>query len=571
MRNFKCKLAFLGLLALACGANEVRAVPSAARVKKDLMSKGVLSVKLVGNGRKSWSSTYSQYFWEQSAVVVRKAGIPEFPNAKLEVGGIARYTYAGGSFPFNRFLVTYNSYSGIPAPSAKTIVDMVKKDLPSFLGHHYNQIVGDVGPIALAANPKWNWHRPTSVSMLVTTSFTEKVSNTQMEKKKVTYEVRLYRDAIKAPWKTFHSSSRDEVVLAKSTHEADDLAAMKTLAMVNAERGASSHMSGLPDVAIPHFKSDLEAFAFIHKTMRESDPKKFEAILRRLMAPHYYVAGSKVLLDTNGEAKVQETVKTVFGSKVKYADQYGPDPIVAAYQNGILTLGNADGQHISRIRVQPAGGEYKDGVKVNQTFKITDIEIYVAKDEDTIARLKSMPPAQRFAAPQGARTFSQLGQQAAVEQKQQVQAAVIKAVEWVPFTSTNARLKASFPGIATETEGKMNDKYPMWTVEAKHPQILARAISIIYPKALNRMQAQQTVQSALQELSKANNMTIKDTSEVGDGAYGMLAKMEAADTVITARVWAQGDVLYQLILGGTPATMATLSGREFFGSFQPLR
>lgn len=107
MRNFKCKLVLMGLLAATMYADEARAVPSSARVMKDLRSPGVLSVKLVGRGVKSWSSTYSQYFWEQSAVVVRKASIKEFPNAKLEIGGIARYTY-GGSFPFNRFLVTYN-------------------------------------------------------------------------------------------------------------------------------------------------------------------------------------------------------------------------------------------------------------------------------------------------------------------------------------------------------------------------------------------------------------------------------------------------------------------------------
>lgn len=85
------------------------------------------------------------------------------------------------------------------------------------------------------------------------------------------------------------------------------------------------------------------------------------------------------------------------------------------------------------------------------------------------------------------------------------------------------------------------------------------------------MQAQATVQSALQELGKVNNMTIRRPSELGDSTYGLLGSMESANGVIKARIWVQGDVLYQLILSGTPATMATLSEREFFGTFQPLR
>jgi hypothetical protein len=140
----------------------------------------------------------------------------------------------------------------------------------------------------------------------------------------------------------------------------------------------------------------------------------------------------------------------------------------------------------------------------------------------------------------------------------------------MPFTSQNARMTVSFPGTPTETQGTLDGK-PMWTIEGKHPLITARAISVIHPKPLNRGQAQNAVQTALQELGKANNMAVTNPSEINGVAYGLVSTMKSADKVVVARVWAQGDMLYQLILSATPQTMANVSGREFFGSFQALR
>jgi hypothetical protein len=85
------------------------------------------------------------------------------------------------------------------------------------------------------------------------------------------------------------------------------------------------------------------------------------------------------------------------------------------------------------------------------------------------------------------------------------------------------------------------------------------------------MQAQQTVDSALQQLAQSNNATMKRPSELNEGTYGKLATLERDGAVIKARVFVQGEVLYQLILSGSPTTMATLGERDFFGSFQALR
>lgn len=564
---------FVVLIAVSLGLSGIaHAQPSDARIRKDLMSKGIFSIKLVGRGSRVWSTARKQYMWDRTAIVVRKAGIPEYPNAKLEIGGIATYFIVGNTYSFHRFLVGYNSYSGIPAPSAQTVLAMVNADLPEFLGDYYMRTsVGTVTPIAIASDPKWEWHTPNSVSLRLTSGITQKVSSTELEKKKIVMTVRLYRDGIKKPWKKFGSSRESETSLGRTTHDSADLAAMKTLHFTLAERAAAAHLKSLPEVSIPAFKSDLEMFAYLHKTLRESGAPKTEVVLRRLLAPRYFLPGSTVLLDANGEILVQETLRKAFKGKSSYAEQHGAEPNIESYSLNSITFINADGQHRSSMEAEASGGTWKDGAKVGQSLKIAKFEIWLNDSPDEIARLRSLAPEKRFARPRGAKTFAEWGGQVVANQQAEEFRAEIKAMEWTPFTSANARLRISFPATPRETEGKMNDKYPMWTVESSSDQVLCRAIAVIYPKNLNRMQAQTAVNSALQGLAQSNNATMNRPTELNEGTYGLMTSLEKDGAVIKARVFVLNDVLYQLIVSGSPATMATLNERQFFGSFQALR
>lgn len=71
---------------------------------------------LKGPGARVWSRAWTQYFWERSATVRRKANIPEYPKATVDVYGAARYTIIGGGFKFREFGTTGSRYYGIPNP-----------------------------------------------------------------------------------------------------------------------------------------------------------------------------------------------------------------------------------------------------------------------------------------------------------------------------------------------------------------------------------------------------------------------------------------------------------------------
>jgi hypothetical protein len=548
-------------------ASRADAQPSDAQIKRDLTSPGVLSVTLHGRGVRSWSSAWLQYFWERGATVLRKARIPEYPNAKVEVQGSARYTIVGGGFRFRDFSVSGNRYYGLPAPNQSEVLALVKNNLPQLLGYHYRKIVGDLSPAKFPAKVDWFWHTPNSVSFPLSVSFTEVVSNTQTEKQNVTFNVRLYRDSVKSKWKSFIATQDKSVSLGKTTYSADDIKAMKSLADLDAESSARAQVSTLPTVTIPDFKSDLEFFAYLHNALRGKDAAQLEAILRKTLSPSFYAANSDVLLTSQGEELVNHIVQEALKGKSAYAEQYGPDASVKHYQTGLIQLWNADGRHFSRIAAQMAGGHWENGVKVGQKFVISDIDIHVVDDADEIARLRSLTPEARFAPPAGAKRFSQLGQQVAAQNDDAAWANIAAKTQWTPVTDAAARLKISFPGQPKATDGTMNGKYPMRTLEASNQVALCRTVSIVYPVKLNRMQSQTVVNSTIEQLTQANNARLTQSSEYASGAYGKMFVLEKGDTVIKGRVFVVGDVLYQLIMSGSKASWQGLNEGDFFNSF----
>src|SRR5690606_16572975 len=143
-------------------------------------------------------------------------------------------------------------------------------------------------------------------------------------------------------------------------------------------------------------------------------------------------------------------------------------------------------------------------------------------------------------------------------------------IQGSPHTSNKARLKIAFPGTPTEDSGKMNDKYPMWTLESKNNVVLCRAASIIYPIQLNRMQAQPVVEPTIEILAKNNQATVANESAVAGGNYGQSFILDTGDSLIKGRVFVVGDVLYQLLMSSDKASWAALSESSFFNSFAAL-
>ena len=569
---------FWAVVIMALGLSRVAwAQPSDAQIKKDLTSPGVLSVTLSKTGGgKVWSKTDLQYYWERGAVVVRSANLKEFPEVKLEIGGIATYTIIGGGYKFKKFYVTYNSYQGIPNPSKQEVEKLLRSNIEQAVTtHRFNNIIGDVEKLELANDPKWEWHTPNSVSFRTRAVYEEIVSNTETEKVERIYEVRLYRDGIKSPWKEdFHSSAREVKSLGKRTHKADDLAAMKTLGYVTLENKARADLAKLPKVEVPVFNSPVELARFTHQMLLSGDKGKFEAFVTQAAGPGMQDPKSDILFTPNGLNALNKALEIAFDGKGKYKDQYCPDPKINGHSDNLVEWANKTGETYTRLRMSKTGETYKNGEKSGGQYKLSDIEVWVMQKPDDIARLASYEPGKLCNPAPNEVTLANLG--ATIKAAQDVQVAkdnlvaTSKAIEWKPVANPAARLGISFPGEAKLTEGKMNDKYPMFTYEATHPTGLYRAIAVVYPTRLNRGQAQTVVRSAIQGVADANGARVTRNSERSEGTYSTVATLEKEGARIQMRAFAFGDTLYQLIYSTAPTSYLPENEKAFFESFKPV-
>ena len=199
-----CAMVFLGV----GFANQAKAQPSDAQIKRDLTGAKTVSVALGKPGTIEWSKTYKKYVWTRSFTAKVKT---EEPGIFVIVKGYASYDVMGGRYVFWKTFTTSNSYEGIPDPTAADVLALLGKfGAEQFMGnYHFNHVIGKVESIGLAAEPKYVWHTPNSVSFNVVAVYTERTNDIGGRQRLArTLEIRLYRDSVKAPWKSLISTDR---------------------------------------------------------------------------------------------------------------------------------------------------------------------------------------------------------------------------------------------------------------------------------------------------------------------------------------------------------------------------
>ena len=210
MRNLSVSnlLAAVVVLIVVGIANGVSAQPTDAQIKKDLTGEKTVFVTLGAPGKIEWSKTYKKYVWTRSFTAKLKT---EEPGVFVIVKGYASYDVIGGRYVFWRTFTTSNSYEGIPDPTAAEVQELIARfGAEQFMGnYHFNCVIGKVESIQLAAEPKYLWHTPNSVSFNVVAVYTEKTNDVGgRQRVGRTFEIRLYRDSVKAPWKNLLSTER---------------------------------------------------------------------------------------------------------------------------------------------------------------------------------------------------------------------------------------------------------------------------------------------------------------------------------------------------------------------------
>lgn len=178
-------------------------VPTDAEVLDAMRQRmqGAISVELsdAGNGEIVWSGRDLTWYYQRGYIVKRPAQLEGFDDAVLEVGGLSLYVYDGNGWRYQRDLVSWNTYEGIPEPDSDALIDLVSG---AQLNYMPVNLAGAPQNFRIADPPNYEWHNATSVS------FNYLIDGAQIdwpaqELKQVTLTLRtrVYRDQPHAAWR----------------------------------------------------------------------------------------------------------------------------------------------------------------------------------------------------------------------------------------------------------------------------------------------------------------------------------------------------------------------------------
>ena len=204
---------FLVACAFAAGLSPAFAAPAAPssrpsdeQVKKDIWrdGKGMLAFKTTAgkSGEMEWDPKTQTWFFQRGFVVTREGGLTEFPEAKLEVGGLAIYRHSGGSWSFQKELTTFNRYTGIPAPSDDDLLALARSNPERVFRAHHRNMPSGLGSLVLTKDQGQRWHNANSVSFWVDASYDYRMElSREVVPCTSRVEVRIYRNNPSSPWR----------------------------------------------------------------------------------------------------------------------------------------------------------------------------------------------------------------------------------------------------------------------------------------------------------------------------------------------------------------------------------
>jgi hypothetical protein len=366
------------------------AQPPDSQVLKDISWPGVVKKELrPGTIKKVWSDANSQYYWDRACVVWRNANIAEYPNAMLEVGGFARYSYVTNTY--QDFLTTYNTYTGIPAPSNEEIMVMLRSNLRGMLGDYkFENIVGELHYLRFPENNGPTWESPTHLTVPVEVEYERKEGPTWT----VVYADRLrahfYRDAINAPWKEQMVNEELESTRgARKDYAEWELKKMPTLGSIASERSAQATAAALPTVVVPAFATVREAMQYTVDILRTGDEQRIRAYLMKVLSAGWFVEGSTTQLTTQAQGWLESIIQVCCKSQMNWGEQYCARPAEKEYYNNQFSLWNKVKDKASRFVWEMGGTTWKNGQQVGGSWKLSTIEVYIHVGENDIARLRS--------------------------------------------------------------------------------------------------------------------------------------------------------------------------------------
>jgi len=369
------------------------AQPSDAVIRKDLTNPNTIDIKFTKTtGTRQWNSSSGNWEYVRGVHILLKS--KEYPGLVVKVVGDAVYQYVGAAkYSYQKFRTGYNEWEGIPNPTDADIEKMISSDWGKFYGYMFRRIVKLNNGPTLVKDKNFTWNNPNQVLFFMKINADVIETNTIIQTVEQEYEVRLYRDNIKDPWKSFMATSGGANTKVLSTLEVTEgkmrELEKKTLAYTMAEEIALKEVAGLPELKVPDFNTGKEMADFFHDLLRNGNPELLKVAMLKTLAPHLMVDGSKTQFSWQGKEIYDKTVKEAFGGDMKYKDQY----CINYYTTSLTSKSYIYIQSVIDKTVTVIGtGMYNDGYKEGvplQKVKLVRLDVSVRQDPDAVNFLNS--------------------------------------------------------------------------------------------------------------------------------------------------------------------------------------
>jgi len=146
-----------------------------------------------------WSRRDGTWYYQRGYIVKRPAKLEGFDDAVLEVGGLALYVWGGSGWSFQKELVTWNTYEGIPEPDGDALLALVKSATMNWMPM---QVVGTPQNHRMADPVNFEWHDAKSVSFnFIVDAQQVDWPSSELRQSTLTVRSRVYRDSADAPWR----------------------------------------------------------------------------------------------------------------------------------------------------------------------------------------------------------------------------------------------------------------------------------------------------------------------------------------------------------------------------------
>jgi len=296
----------------------------------------------------------------------------KYPGITFKHQGGVVYTKQGGSYKHKNYSTSESELLGVPNPDKEEIIALLTSDLEVFLEtYHYNQIVGEISEIIIPEGNEYKWPSLETVSFLVQVTYTEKTSNTILEKAEHTYEIVMYSDEYKKPWKKFISAEDGYArkTISKTDFSTSEIDAMKTLSDIDEINKAKNALGKLPEVAdAPKFESEKQLFYYLHDIAMNKDADTFKAHLMKNIATS--CKRDEYLLKQYAE----DWVNTVVDNLTIYKKTHCEYPKIKEEQYGQVVFYDKE-----RSRNVTYVGTEEEGI-----WKVKFIRYYPAKSDDVM-------------------------------------------------------------------------------------------------------------------------------------------------------------------------------------------